>query len=213
MDDTSPADLPLVAPVVLLRVSLRVSLTPLVAPRVVARGIVFPVEPTNLSTLKTIDSSTEARAPSFAEMIGFGPPSAREMQSHVAQVLVEGNLPQSGTASSSSVATISDILSFEKVLAYKLTLMRNSMPAAVEMFKDPDQWSDLVVAMDVLDNATRMAKVNVSPVRDALSRFHNSIIALKSVENIVVTPKILESGRQLASSKESFPDCLCHLST
>ncbi|XP_058100055.1 uncharacterized protein LOC131244517 [Magnolia sinica] len=191
-------DLPLVAPIV----SPRVSLTPLVAPRMVARGIVFSVEPTNLPIPKTIDSSTEARAPSFAEMIGSGPFSARGMQSPIAQVLAEGNLPQSNTASSSSVATVSDILSFEKVPAYKLMLMRNSMSTVVEMFKDLDQWSDLAVAMNVLDSAARMAKVNVSHVRDALSRFHNSIIALKSVENIVVPLEILEYGRQLASSKE-----------
>ncbi|XP_058086264.1 uncharacterized protein LOC131233526 [Magnolia sinica] len=131
-----------------------------------------------------------------------GPSSVKETQYPAAQVLAEGNPPRSGTTNSDSVATVSDLLSFEKILPYKLTLMRNSMSAAVHMFKDPNQWSDLNIAIEVLNSAARMAKLNVSPLRGSLLRFHNSVTALKSAESIVVAPKILEYGRQLTSSKE-----------
>ncbi|XP_058068771.1 uncharacterized protein LOC131218106 [Magnolia sinica] len=67
--DTPPMNPPTTAPVI----SQRVPLVPLVAPKVVAHEIIFPVETTNLPTPTTRDSSTEARAPSFADMLGAGP--------------------------------------------------------------------------------------------------------------------------------------------
>ncbi|XP_058075110.1 uncharacterized protein LOC131223670 [Magnolia sinica] len=150
--DTPPEDLPPAAP----SVPTRISLATFVAPRVVARGIVFPTEPTDLPTPTTIDSSIEARAPSFADILGPDPSSIKETCSPTAQILAE----------------------------------------AVYMFKDPDQCLDLNIAVEVLDTATKMAKINVSPLRDSLLRFRDSITALKSAENIAVAPEVLEYGRR-----------------
>ncbi|XP_058109592.1 uncharacterized protein LOC131252838 [Magnolia sinica] len=125
-------------------------------------------------------------------MVGPDPLLTREMQPPTVLVPVEGNLPQSGTTSSGSIGTSSNVLSLEKTSAYKLALIRNSILAIVEIFKDPDQWSDLAVSLDVLDSAARMAKVNISFVCDDLLRFHNSIITLTSAETVIVPPEILE---------------------
>ncbi|XP_058077686.1 uncharacterized protein LOC131226043 [Magnolia sinica] len=171
-------------------------------PWAVAREIAFPVESTDLPTPTTIDSSTEARASSFAEMVEPNPSLIRETQPLTVPIPAEGNLPQSGTISSSSIGTSSNVLSLEKISAYKLALIRNSILAIVEMFKDHDQWLDLDVALDVLDSAARMAKINVSSVHDALLRFHNSITVLSLAETAIVSPKILEYRKQLAYSKE-----------
>ncbi|XP_058106409.1 nonsense-mediated mRNA decay protein 2-like [Magnolia sinica] len=59
---------------------MRFSLVPLVAPKVVACEIIFPVEPIDLPTPATIDSSTKARAPSFTDMRELGPSSVKETQ-------------------------------------------------------------------------------------------------------------------------------------
>ncbi|XP_058106885.1 uncharacterized protein LOC131250616 [Magnolia sinica] len=166
-------------------------------PRAVACEIAFPVESTDLPTPTTVDPSTEARAPSFAEMVEPDPSLIREMQLLAVLAPAEGNLPQSGTESSSSIGTSSNALSFEKVSAYKLALIRNSILAIVEMFKDPDQWSDLAITLDVLDNTARMAKVNVSSLHDALLRFHNLVTVLSSAEAPIVPPEILEYRKQL----------------
>ncbi|XP_058106377.1 uncharacterized protein LOC131249594 [Magnolia sinica] len=160
-DNTSPIDLPPVIPAASPRFSM--------PPRAVAREIAFPVESTDLPTPTTIDSSTKARAPSFAKMVELDPSLVKETQLLTVSAPAEGNLPQS---------------------------------AIIEMFKDPDQWSDLAVTLDVLDSAAWMAKVNVSSVRDALLRFHNSITVLSSTKTAIVSPKILEYRKQLAYSKE-----------
>ncbi|XP_058111655.1 uncharacterized protein LOC131254974 [Magnolia sinica] len=172
--------------------------------RAVACEITFPVESTDLPTPTTINLSTKARAPSFAEVVEPDPSLVREMQLLVVSVPAEGNLPQSGTASSGFIGTSSNVLSFEKVSAYKLTLIKNSILAIIEMFKDPDQWSDLAIALDVLDGVARLAKVNVSSVCDALLRFHNSISVLSLAETAIVPPEILGYRKQLAYSKEKF---------
>ncbi|XP_058106832.1 uncharacterized protein LOC131250561 [Magnolia sinica] len=129
-DNTSPIDLP---PVVLAASSRF-----LMPPRVVAREIAFLVESIDLPTPTTVDSSTEARAPSFAEMVEPDPSLVRETQLLTVSAPAEGNLPQSGTTSSGSIGTSSNVLSFEKVSVYKLGLIRNTILAIVEMFKDPD---------------------------------------------------------------------------
>ncbi|XP_058106672.1 uncharacterized protein LOC131249981 [Magnolia sinica] len=138
----------------------------------------------------------------------------REMQTPTVPVPEKGNLPQSGMTSSGSIGTSSNVLSLEKIFAYKLALIKNSILVIVEMFKDPDQWSDLAVALDVLDSAARMAKVNISFVHDALLRFHNSIIVLSSAETAIVPPEILEYRKQLAYSREKVsqiaPITSCH---
>ncbi|XP_058103672.1 uncharacterized protein LOC131247347 [Magnolia sinica] len=193
-DNTSPIDLPPVVPATSPRFSMH--------PRVVACEIAFLVESTDLPTPTTVDSSTEPRAPSFAEMAEPDPSLVRETQLLAVSAPAKGNLPQSGMASSGSIGTSSNVLSFKKVSAYKLALIRNSILAIIEMFKDLDQWSDLAIALDVLDSVARMAKVNVSSVRDALLRFHNSITVLSSDETAIVPPKILEYRKQLVYSKE-----------
>ncbi|XP_058078620.1 uncharacterized protein LOC131226940 [Magnolia sinica] len=129
-NSTSPISLPPIIPAASPRFSL--------PPWAVACEIAFPVESTDLPTPTTIDSSTEARAPSFTEMVEPNPPLVKEMQLLTILVLVEGNLPQSSTASSSSIGTSSNVLSLEKISTYKLALIRNSILAIVEMFKDPD---------------------------------------------------------------------------
>ncbi|MGV8048716.1 hypothetical protein PJP07_31420, partial [Mycobacterium kansasii] len=69
-------------------------------------------------------------------------------------------------------------------------------------FKDPAQWPDLINVLDVLDGAAKVVKVDVSPIRTALLRFHDSINALSSAEALTVPPEVLEYKEQLAHSKE-----------
>ncbi|MGV8048470.1 hypothetical protein PJP07_30170, partial [Mycobacterium kansasii] len=81
---------------------------------------------------------------------------------------------------------------------HKMLIVKHSLSAIIHIFKNPDQWSDLDAATEILESSARRAKIDISSLLSSLLKFRDSIISLASVENITIPPEILEYGKQLA---------------